>query len=147
MLGSDCHVQIGSKKLHSGLCRGAGYIDYPIKCSLGVTRHRQCSLGKVFIRRQSPKITIYGSPANAGPQILAFFGLFGAKKIATSPSLVRKVFSSRVAVTRHLNTWLDYCSIRGWWSTRSEREWRRRRGRWSRFIRFPNFWIRTSLLS
>ena len=38
-----------------------------------ITRHLKSSLNKVFIPRQSPKITINGSPADAGPEILPIF--------------------------------------------------------------------------
>ncbi|KAJ7148852.1 hypothetical protein C8R46DRAFT_1044526 [Mycena filopes] len=56
------------------------YCSISTKGSRGVTRHHNCSLNKVFIDRQSAKITIYGRPASAGRKFLLFFSLIGPQK-------------------------------------------------------------------
>jgi hypothetical protein len=55
------------------------------------------------------RITIYVSPAIAGPKILTLFCLFWTEILAVTVTNA-KVFSSEAGVTRHLNSWSDYYS-------------------------------------
>ncbi|KAJ7656158.1 hypothetical protein DFH06DRAFT_1411944 [Mycena polygramma] len=49
-----------------------------------VTRHHQSSLAKVFIPRQSQKITINGRPASAGAKFLTFLGPIRPQNLAVT---------------------------------------------------------------
>ncbi|KAJ7880665.1 hypothetical protein B0H13DRAFT_1891665 [Mycena leptocephala] len=51
------------------------------------------------------KITLYGSPATAGPKNFDTFLPFGGEKIEKVTVTGIKLFSSQAAVTRHLNLW------------------------------------------
>jgi hypothetical protein len=75
------------------------YCSNLTKCSLGVTRHQHCSVRCSFFGNQQKLSYLYGNPADAGPKIFAYLRSKNAK-----------VFSSQLAVTRHLNTWLDFYS-------------------------------------
>ncbi|KAJ7679160.1 hypothetical protein DFH06DRAFT_1120906 [Mycena polygramma] len=69
-----------------------------------VTRHHQSSLAKVFIPRQSQKITINGRPANAGAIFLTFLGPIRPQNLPVTVTEPNS-FISQASVTRHENRW------------------------------------------